>query len=295
MEKHIDLDLLKRFYVVAHQKSITKAAHILQMTQPALSRSLKSLEDSAGERLFVRVSTGMELNTKGEELLAYTKSVLDDLGRFERIFFDDENQVSGDFKILTFPYVASELLIPVLGKFMADFPDVRISIDSHLSPNPYDMMPISHDVSIGFYIPDHENLMQWPLFTHKNQLFASAEYLAKHKAPENLDDLKKHQIIYQKNAGYKNIIHETNMDEYNVCLELDSINSLINATLKGLGICELPNFKSILSSGLQNILPNISGQEVILYYTLNANRKNSKKINVFFEYLKKNLSDNVVS
>lgn len=294
MEKHIDLDLLKRFYVVAHQKSITKAAHILQMTQPALSRSLKSLEDSAGERLFVRVSTGMELNAKGEQLLAYTKSVLDDLGRFERVFFDDENQVSGDFKVLTFPYVASEILMPVLGKFMADFPNIRIEIDSHLSPNPYDMIPISHDISIGFYIPDHENLIQWPLFTHTNQLFASAEYLLKHTAPENLDDLKKHKIIYQKNAGYKNIINDTNMGEYNVCLELDNINSLINAVSNGLGVCELPNFKSIFNAGLVRILPDIFGEDVTLYYILNSDRKNSKKINVFFEFLTKILSDKVI-
>lgn len=286
MKKHIDLDLLKRFCIVAEQRSITKAAQILQVTQPALSRSLQSLEESIGERLFIRISTGMELNPKGQQLWAYAQGVLIKLSQFEHIFFDDENQVAGDLKISVFPYVGAEMIVPKLSEFMERYP-VKITLDSNSSSNPKDMLPIMHDVSIGLFIAEHEDLIQKKLLTFHTKLFASPQYLQERGQPQSMKDLKNHDIIYHNKHGYFNVMGGSILDDLslNHVIETDSIRGVVNAALSGQGICELPNFSTILNSGLYPVLPNEHGANIDLFYIFNKNRSKSMKINLFYEYL----------
>lgn len=291
MKKHIDLDLLKRFYVVAQHKNITKAAQELHMTQPALSRSLKNLEESAGEKLFARIATGMELNPKGEQLLAYAKNVLADLAKFERVFFDDENQISGDLKINVFPYIGAEMIIPLLKGFTDLHPHIRISIDSNPSADPKDMLPITHDVSICDFIQNQDHLIQKKLLTFHTHLFASPEYLEKNGIPQSFEDLHAHNVVFFKNHGLN--AAETNLygqnRNFNSRIEHDSIRGIIHAALSGYGICELPDFSPILNSGLHLILPDIKGKEGEVFYVFNENRKKSRKINAFYEYIAENI------
>lgn len=286
MKKHIDLDLLKRFCIVAEQRSITKAAHILQVTQPALSRSLQSLEESIGERLFLRVSTGMELNPKGEQLWAYAQGVLANLSQFEHVFFDDENQVGGDLKVSVFPYVGAEIIIPALKEFIDQYP-VKIILDSNPSSNPKDMLPIMHDVSIGVFIAENEDLIQKKLLTFHTKLFASPQYLQERGQPQSIDDLKNHDIIYHNKHGYFNVMGGSILDNLplNHIVDIDSMRGVINAALSGQGICELPNFSTILNSGLCPVLPSEHGASIDLFYVFNKNRSNSMKINAFYDYL----------
>ena len=56
---NIDLELYRVFYVVAKNKHMTKASHELHISQPAISQSIKKLEDSIGGTLFIRSNKGM--------------------------------------------------------------------------------------------------------------------------------------------------------------------------------------------------------------------------------------------
>ena len=61
---NINLELYKIFYYVAKNKSITRAANELLISQPAISKSIKTLETQMGEKLFIRKSKGVELSEK---------------------------------------------------------------------------------------------------------------------------------------------------------------------------------------------------------------------------------------
>lgn len=63
---NINLELYKIFYYVAKNKSITRAANELLISQPAISKSIKTLEAQMGEKLFIRKSNGVELSEKGK-------------------------------------------------------------------------------------------------------------------------------------------------------------------------------------------------------------------------------------
>ena len=69
---NIDLELYKVFYVVAKNKHMTKASEELHISQPAISQSIKKLENQLGGTLFLRSNKGMQLTS--EEKMFYLKS-----------------------------------------------------------------------------------------------------------------------------------------------------------------------------------------------------------------------------
>ena len=63
---------------------------------------------------------------------------------------------------------------------------------------------------------------------------------------------------------------------------------MINATLKGYGIAELPNYSKIMELDLERVLPDIQGDNIPLYFIYQENRKTSKKIQALYNYIMEN-------
>ena len=73
---NVDLELYRVFYTVAKHKHMTKASEELHISQPAISQSIKKLEDQLGGTLFLRSNKGMEHNKEGKMFYNYVKGVL---------------------------------------------------------------------------------------------------------------------------------------------------------------------------------------------------------------------------
>lgn len=83
----MDVKFLRYFVEVAEQRSINKAAEVLYVTQPSLSRAIRSLEGEAGQALFVRNNHGVVLTPYGENLYHYAKSIVSQLDAIEKLRF----------------------------------------------------------------------------------------------------------------------------------------------------------------------------------------------------------------
>ena len=70
---NINFELYKVFYEVANAKSISKGAENLMISQPAVTMSIKTLEDELGGKLFIRTPKGVILTNEGQELYNYIK------------------------------------------------------------------------------------------------------------------------------------------------------------------------------------------------------------------------------
>ena len=68
-QSDINLNLYKIFYEVAKEQNITKASEELSISQPAISKSIKNLEEQLGGQLFVRTKRGVVLTEEGKELV----------------------------------------------------------------------------------------------------------------------------------------------------------------------------------------------------------------------------------
>ena len=90
LKGNINLNLYKTFYDVARYGSFSKAAEFTYTTQPAISKSIKKLENDLETELFYRKSNGIELTEKGRELLFYVEKSYGNLLTAERILLETE-------------------------------------------------------------------------------------------------------------------------------------------------------------------------------------------------------------
>ncbi|MDG2632895.1 LysR family transcriptional regulator [Vibrio parahaemolyticus] len=77
MKKFIDLNLINTFLVVSESQSYTKAAAQLGVTQPAISASIKRLEQASNKKLFIKCGRGVELTHAAQELMPQLRQALD--------------------------------------------------------------------------------------------------------------------------------------------------------------------------------------------------------------------------
>lgn len=129
----VNFELYKVFYVVANNKSISKGAEILLISQPAVTQSIKTLEGQLGVTLFVRTKKGVLLTDEGMELYSYIKEGMN-------YFVNGYNKVtslkkldSGILKIGASTSITENYLMSSITKFHELYPNVEIKIINNLT------------------------------------------------------------------------------------------------------------------------------------------------------------------
>lgn len=126
------LNALRGFEAAARHLSFTKAACELLVTQGAVSRQIRDLEDNLGQRLFRRLTRRVELTKEGEKFYRVVEDVFDELERATARL-----QTSGSYRTLTIsvlPTIASLWLMPRLHLFTQAQKGVEVRIVSSIDP-----------------------------------------------------------------------------------------------------------------------------------------------------------------
>ena len=131
---NIDFELYRIFYVVAKNGNITRASEELLISQPAISKSIKNLEEQLGGQLFVRSKRGVVLTEEGKAFYNYIKQAIEYISSAENKFSELINLETGCIKIGVSATLTKEFLLPYLKKFHSLYPHVDIQIDTNLSP-----------------------------------------------------------------------------------------------------------------------------------------------------------------
>ena len=129
-----DLNLLKIFYTVVKENSITKASKKLYISQPAVSQSIKKLEDELGGILFYRSNKGIKITEEGKIFFDYVKNSFDFLERGNDSFLSYKNLNNGVINIGIPTILTKLVLIDALTNFAKDFPNVKVNIINEASP-----------------------------------------------------------------------------------------------------------------------------------------------------------------
>ena len=130
---NINFELYRIFYVVANKKNITKAAEELFISQPAVSKAIKKLENNLGGKLFNRTKKGVVLTEEGKEFYNYIKVALEYINNAENKFNDLINLETGTIKIGVSVTLTKYFLTPFLEKFHDLHPKINIQIDTNIT------------------------------------------------------------------------------------------------------------------------------------------------------------------
>lgn len=127
-KNNINLNLYKIFYDVAKCGSISKTSNILYISQPAISKSIKKLEEELNVQLFRRGLNGVELTDKGERLLYFVEKSFNNLIIAERDMIETENLQRGKLSIGMPSNIGSFFLFNKIIEFHKRFPNIEITI-----------------------------------------------------------------------------------------------------------------------------------------------------------------------
>lgn len=125
----MDTELLKTFLTVSRLKSFTLAAKELQLTQPALSKRIKRLEEIVGNHLFDRIGSQLKETEAGALLIEKTPLILANIDNAIQEIQDLSGQVAGKLHIGTSHYIGLHKLPSYLENYIKAYPKVDLDID----------------------------------------------------------------------------------------------------------------------------------------------------------------------
>ena len=124
----MDLKQLRAFLTVADTGNVTRAAAVLNLVQPAVSRQIQLLEESVGATLFERERHGMVLTTAGKSLVGYARRALLELDRARAEIAGAGNGVSGLVMVGLLPSTCDLLASPLVRAITESYPGIRMRI-----------------------------------------------------------------------------------------------------------------------------------------------------------------------
>lgn len=125
---NINLELYKVFYYVAKNENITRASNELSISQPAISKSIKTLEEQINTSLFIRKRDGMELTEAGEIIFKKIRSAMELIDSAEEDIKSLTNLEKGSINIGASKTIIHEYLMPYIKKFHQIHPNISIRI-----------------------------------------------------------------------------------------------------------------------------------------------------------------------
>lgn len=171
---------LRLFMLVAESRSFTRAAAAANLSQPALSRTIRLLEDDLGTRLFDRTSRSVLLSVAGEGLLVTARRLV---AEYDEAFTDYAAALKGTrgrVAVGALPSVAAVSLPKVLAKFRQMHPEIDITIHEGLSASLVDQLAARQiDLAITTRLDERDELAFLPLFDDELQLVVHRQEAAR--------------------------------------------------------------------------------------------------------------------
>lgn len=147
-----DLQLYNVFYTVASLENISKAAEALYISQPAVSKSIKKLEDTMGIKLFYRSSRGVTLTEEGKMFLEHIKKAIEEINLGEETLYKLKNREIGSVKIGVSSTICKYFLIPHLKDFIGHHPNIKVMINNQTT---LDTLELVNEGKVDFGIVSH--------------------------------------------------------------------------------------------------------------------------------------------
>ncbi|MEX0319767.1 MAG: LysR family transcriptional regulator [Ruegeria sp.] len=288
----MDWDKLRIFHAVADAGSLTHAGDKLNLSQSAVSRQIRALEESLNATLFHRHARGLILTEQGELLFDAATAMSKRLDAAAARIRDSEEEVFGELRVTTTFGFGTLWLAPRLPKLYEKYPD--LSIDLMLEERVLDLPMREADVAIRMKEPSQADLVRKRLMTVQMLLYASRDYLDRVGTPESLSDIKDHRLICQNpssaqvGAGASLV---QNLMTYNPqsLLTVNNYFGVLQGVLHNLGIGVLPDYVTEDFPDLVRVMPDIESADVPVYLAYPEELRHSQRIAAFRDFVQEEI------
>ena len=127
---NFDFNKYRAFYAVSECKSFSKAVNLLHISQPAISHSIKELEEQLGTKLFIRENKSVRLTDNGKKLLQYVEKAFNNIVLAERVLTETEGELNGNIRIGIYSHISLFMLPKLISQFVSKNPKATFDIYS---------------------------------------------------------------------------------------------------------------------------------------------------------------------
>jgi len=284
----MDWDKLRIFHAVADAGSLTHAGDTLHLSQSAVSRQIRALEETLNTTLFHRHARGLILTEQGELLFDATRAMNKRLEAAAARIRDADEEVFGELRVTTTTGFGTLWLAPRLGKFYERYPLMKL--DLMLEERVLDLPMREADVAIRMKEPSQADLIRKRLMSVRMRLYASPRYLDKQGRPQGMEDLRAHRLIcqnvrsFQVSAGAQLVQHLLSLELPSLLL-VNNYFGVLQGVINDLGIGVLPDYLTRDFPDLERVLPDVESGEVPVFLAYPEELRQSKRIAVFRDFV----------
>jgi DNA-binding transcriptional LysR family regulator len=238
---HDDLNVLAAFLAVAEERSFTKAAKRLTVSQSALSHAIRGLEEEVGVRLLARTTRSVARTDAGEELLRSLRPALTDiraaLGKISGL----RDKPTGRVRLIVSPLAAVPVLGARLGEFARTYPDVVLDITT--DERRVDLVAGGYDAGIHYGEFIEQDMVAVRVSPdHRPAIVGSPLYFESHPRPKSPRDLLRHRCINFRHGPDEIYRWEFDKGKQSLTvavsgpLIVDDVELVVRAALDGVGL-----------------------------------------------------------
>ena len=284
----MDWDKLRIFHAVADAGSLTHAGDKLNLSQSAVSRQIRALEESLGAILFHRHARGLILTEQGELLFDATRSMSKRLEAAAARIRDSEEEVFGELRVTTTTGFGTLWLAPRLPKLYEKYPNLKV--DLMLEERVLDLPMREADVAIRMKEPSQADLIRKRLMSVRMRCYASPEYLRQNGRPEEIEDIGKHRLICQNPSSAQvaagaSLVQTLLSYDVPSLLTVNNYFGVLQGVVSHLGIGVLPDYLIENFPTLERVLPDIESNEVPVFLAFPEELRHSKRIAAFRDFV----------
>lgn len=294
----MNLSLLKSFHEVVTNKSISKAAKMLHISQPALSIQIQTLENEFGTELLKRSNKGVEMTETGKILFNYSHTLITLTDNLLKDIEITKSKPQYKLKVGSCPSISQYALPCTLFSFKELHPKMDLSFSTTSSSQVIENL-LNYSIDIGFVEGkiNHKDIISHKIMINEFLLILPPNKYLKGKKEISIESFLKLPLILSKNDESIHHILKTKLLEHgltpeklNILYQLDSIESIKSSVINGSGVSLLPyiTVKKELEQGtletksIQDI--ELSNDFSIIYSATHPIKKEGEK---FIDFIKK--------
>ena len=286
----MDINQLEVLVAVAREKSFSRAAEVLDRTQPAVSQAIRRLEQEIGEKLFDRSSKDGTLTYAGEVLLEYARQMLNLRYSAQNAIREIRSLHTGKVTISANEHTVFGLL-PVIHEFRKRHPLIKIEVQRGVASRiPKQITAREVELGVISFKPSDESLKSIPILIDELMLIVAPGHHLAAKSTVTVRELGQETFVaHNAVSPYRQRVIETfdkNKTTLNISVELPSLEAIKRLVESGIGVALVPRLAAAAEIAAGRLI-GLSVAEMKLERKLNIiYRKNSVLSHAAQEFLK---------
>ncbi len=285
------LTALTVFRVVCQLGSFSGAARKLRLSNAAVSKNVRELEDELGARLLERTTRRVRMTEAGEAYLRRASAILDELSALDADTKDHGRAPRGTLRISAPMSLGVAQLAPVVGAFSAAYPELHVELE--MNDRYVDLVGEGFDVALrGGKLTD-SSLVALRLSAIERVLCASPAYLRQHGRPRRPEELTQHRCLLYSLAQSPHRWTLTRGSrrvrlEIQGPLRVNSSLALVGVARAGAGIALVPRViadDALLAKQLEPVLPEWRAEPQALFAVYPRHHQVSQRVRLFVDFL----------